>query len=377
MSAWTGKYVIGLTGNIATGKSVVRRMLEHLGAYGIDADALAHRAIAQGAPGYKPIVEIFGRWVLGEDGEIDRARLGRVVFSDAEALARLESIIHPLVAQAVDVLVRRAQQRVIVIEAIKLLESSLRSRCDSLWVTYAPPEIQLARLTHKRKIDEGTARQRIRVQPPQEEKVGAANVVIRNQGSYEQAWQQVVSAWQRTIAPVQATAPQTARSVQGELSVERANPRQAEEIAAFITRLSAGRRRVSRDDIMAAFGEKAYLQLKAGDQFVGLVGWQVENLVARVNDFYLDPTQQFAPALKALTAEVERASRELQCEVALFFLIDQQVSKNNAWRTLGYQPATIVELGVRAWQEAAAEIMPGNAVMLYKLLREDRVLRPV
>ena len=63
MSAWPGKYIIGLTGNIATGKSVVRKMLEHLGAYGIDADALGHRAIAKGAPGYRPVVELFGKWI--------------------------------------------------------------------------------------------------------------------------------------------------------------------------------------------------------------------------------------------------------------------------------------------------------------------------
>ena len=64
MSKWAGKYVIGLTGNIGTGKSVVRRMLEHLGAYGIDADALSHRTIAKGAPGYQPVIDLFGRWIL-------------------------------------------------------------------------------------------------------------------------------------------------------------------------------------------------------------------------------------------------------------------------------------------------------------------------
>jgi dephospho-CoA kinase len=167
MSAWPGKYVIGLTGNIATGKSVVRKMLEHLGAYGIDADALSHRAIAKGAPGYKPVVEMFGKWILGSDGQIDRNRLGRVVFSDAEALKQLENIVHPLVGQAVDIMVRRSRQPVIAIEAIKLVESDLRGKCDSLWVSFAPQEIQLARLMQKRGMDEATARQRILSQPPQ------------------------------------------------------------------------------------------------------------------------------------------------------------------------------------------------------------------
>ena len=95
MSAWTGKYVIGLTGNIATGKSVVRKMLEHLGAYGIDADALSHRAIAKGAPGYKPVLSAFGSWIVGPDGQIDRSRLARVVFSDPEALSSSSKLFTP------------------------------------------------------------------------------------------------------------------------------------------------------------------------------------------------------------------------------------------------------------------------------------------
>jgi dephospho-CoA kinase len=133
VSKWPGKYIIGLTGNIATGKSVVRRMLEHLGAYTIDADALSHRAIAKDAPGYKPVIETFGKWILGSDGQINRSKLGGLVFRDSEALENLENIIHPLVGQAIDILVQRASQRVVVIEAIKLIESELRLACDSIW----------------------------------------------------------------------------------------------------------------------------------------------------------------------------------------------------------------------------------------------------
>ena len=126
MSNWPGKYAIGLTGNIATGKSVVRRMLEHLGAYTIDADALSHRVLAKGAPGYKPVLDKFGTWILDKDGQIDRAKLGRLVFADKQALAALEAIVHPYVRQAVDILGQRATQKVVVVEAIKLLESALR-----------------------------------------------------------------------------------------------------------------------------------------------------------------------------------------------------------------------------------------------------------
>ena len=142
MSNWPGKYVIGLTGNIATGKSVVCKMLEHLGAYSIDADALSHRAIAKGAPGYQTVLDTFGKWILGSDGEIDRGKLGRLVFNDPEALQQLELIVHPLVEKAVDVMIKRAGQPVIVLEAIKLLEGNLASGCDAIWVSYASESIQ-------------------------------------------------------------------------------------------------------------------------------------------------------------------------------------------------------------------------------------------
>ena len=102
MSKWAGKYVIGLTGNIGTGKSVVRRMLEHIKTLNIDADALSHRAIAKGVPGYQKVLDMFGRWVLGADGEIDWVKLGWLVFADKETLTQLEAIIHPLVSQTVD-----------------------------------------------------------------------------------------------------------------------------------------------------------------------------------------------------------------------------------------------------------------------------------
>ncbi len=147
MSNSPGKYVIGLTGNIATGKSVVRRMLEHLGAYTVDADALSHRAIAREGPGYRLVVENFGKWILDPGGEINRNKLGDLVFRDPVALARLEGIIHPFVGQAVDILVRRAPQQIVVIEAIKLLEGTLKQGCDTIWVTFAPEEVQIERLS--------------------------------------------------------------------------------------------------------------------------------------------------------------------------------------------------------------------------------------
>ncbi|HSO27902.1 MAG TPA: dephospho-CoA kinase [Anaerolineales bacterium] len=381
MSAWPGKYIIGLTGNIATGKSVVRKMLEHLGAYGIDADSLGHRAIAQGAPGYKPVVENFGRWVVTDDGQIDRQRLARIVFADPQALEILEAIVHPLVTQAVDILIRRSKQNVIVIEAIKLIESELGDKVDTLWVTQARPEIQLARLMQKRGLSDSNAHQRINAQPPQNEKIALADVVIKNDGSFENTWRQVSSAWQSAF-PDEDTQPykpvaKRAKAGKPAWEVARARPREADDISLLINRLSRGQRNLDREAVMGAFGEKAFLILRQNDQPVGVVGWRVENLVACTDDVYLEAHLAPVEALGVLMQEVERTSKELQCEVSLLFAPQTLAAANLPWERLGYQPRTIESLRVRAWQEAAAESMPPNTVMLFKQLRQDRVLRPV
>ncbi len=377
MSAWPGKYVIGLTGNIATGKSVVRKMLEHLGAYGIDADALAHRAIAQDAPGYQPVIDTFGSWILTSGGQIDRTKLGKIVFSDVEALEKLEAIIHPLVRQAIDLLIRRASQKIIVIEAIKLLEGELRQACDNIWVTTAPMEIQLRRLRLKRGLSAEAARQRIAVQPPQAEKIEAANFVIKNSGSFEDTWKQVLAAWQEIVSVEVLEPPQPSPAAKGKLVVERAGPRQINEIAEFITEISNGRRAMSAADVMEAFGEKAFLLLKIDERLVGIAGWQVENLVARVSDVYLEPGLPLGEAVRVLMKAIESASRELQSEVLLLFLPPHLGRHNAVWDALGYSPRTPQELRVNAWEEAALESMPVGTVMFYKQLRKDRVLKPV
>ncbi len=377
MSNWPGKYVIGLTGNIATGKSVVRKMLEHLGAYSIDADALSHRAMAKGAPGYQKVIDTFGKWIVDGNGDVDRAKLGRLVFNDPEALQELELIIHPLVEQAVDFLIRRASQHVMVIEAVKLLEGKLAGACDAVWVTYSSEPLQKARLLRKRNMSDHDAIQRIHAQPPQEVKTAAANVVIQNTGSFEDTWKQVVAAW-KVISPITDTSPVVMRKASdGELSVQRGRPRDSANIAALITRLSFGTRPLSPDDIMAAFGEKAFLLLLADKQLVGLAGWQVENLVARTTDLYVDSSIPLEKALKTLVTEVERASQDLQCEASLFFLPSQVAGHESVWQLLGYSRRNLQTLGVQAWRDAAIESQPPDTVLLFKQLRQDRVLRPI
>ena len=377
MSRWPGKYVIGLTGNIATGKSVVRKMLEHLGGYGIDADALAHRAIAKGAPGYPLVLRAFGEWVLDEEGQIDRQKLAKIAFSDPMALERLEVIVHPLVAHAVDLLIRRAKQSTVVIEAIKLLESDLAAGCDSIWVVDAPAELQIARLMHKRKMAEAAARQRIAAQSPQAIKLRAAKVMIRNNGSFENTWDQVQEAWGKLPKPEEPLLPEPPVVRPGELIVRRGRPQDADDIARFITHVTHGKKRMTRQDVMAAFGEKAFLLIIREDEIAGIAGWQVENLITRIDELYFVTGLAIDEAIPALMDEVETASIELQSEASLLFLPPYLAQHVGAWRAVGYRPQTVQGLGIRAWQEAALESMPRGASLWFKQLRVDRVLRPL
>jgi dephospho-CoA kinase len=378
MSAWPGKYVIGLTGNIATGKSVVRKMLEHLGAYGIDADALSHRAMSRTAPGYNQIVDTFGKWIVAPDGQIDRAKLSRLVFPDPEAMRSLEAIIHPLVRDAIDVLVRRAKHKIIVIEAIKLLESDLYTYCDSIWVTDAPQDTQTLRLMKNRGMSAEAAWERIHAQGAQSDKLSKADIIIQNHKSFEDTWKQVAAAWQVTV-PSEAIAPTPKKKKvpAGTFAVQRARPQEADKIATFINRLSKSQKTLTSSDIMAAFGEKAFLLLMNGDRIVGLMGWQVENLVARVDDVYIEAEISLSKAIKVMTEEVEEASKELQCEAALLFLPPDLAQHQDVWQAVGYEARTVRDLGVRAWQDAAMDSMKPGTVMLFKQLRKDRVLRPV
>jgi dephospho-CoA kinase len=190
-----GKYLIGLTGNIATGKSAVANLLRDLGATVIDADALTHELQRKGTPTYDAIVAAFGAGILNGDGEIDRRVLGSIVFADAKKLKQLEAIMHPAVAIESARRITEAPTPIIVYEAIKLIEAGRAGMCDAIWVVTAKYEVQLERLMRDRQMSGAEARTRIEAQPPQSEKVKHANVVIDNSGSIEETRRQIEAAY--------------------------------------------------------------------------------------------------------------------------------------------------------------------------------------
>lgn len=191
-------FIIGLTGNIGTGKSIVRKMLQHLGAYGIDADILAHEALKPDNPAHDQIIHRYGSSILDTHGAVDRSKLARIVFSDEKALVDLENILHPLIATAAANMIHRARLPIIVIEAIKLLESDLARKCDSIWVVDAQKQVVLERLSRERGMNHVEIQKRLSHQSTLEKKIQQSDVMIENSGDVYKTWQQVTKAWDQT-----------------------------------------------------------------------------------------------------------------------------------------------------------------------------------
>jgi dephospho-CoA kinase len=191
------KYVIGLTGNIGSGKSTVLGMLERLGARVVDADDLVHQVMAKGTPVWQTVVDTFGPSILDERGDIDRHKVSSIVFEDPDALKRLEQIVHPAVDSRFFEFVREAEEQVLVVEAVKLIESGVHRKLDSLWLVTCPPEERLRRLVEGRGADPEDVRERLKAQLPEEEQARWADVVIDNGGTLEQTCKQVKAEWDK------------------------------------------------------------------------------------------------------------------------------------------------------------------------------------
>jgi dephospho-CoA kinase len=189
--------VVGLTGPIGAGKSTVAAILRELGAKVLDADAIVRDEQSRGTVGYSAIVQTFGTKVLGEDKEIDRAKLAAEVFGDPAQLAKLERIMHPrVVARILEARKMLREGEVLVIEAIKLLESGLRNVCDEIWVVIAPREVMLERLA-ARGVSRAEAELRLRNQYSEEEFRSAADVVIENDADRDRIKDRVRAEWTR------------------------------------------------------------------------------------------------------------------------------------------------------------------------------------
>ncbi|WP_058868508.1 dephospho-CoA kinase [Chloracidobacterium thermophilum] len=188
---------VGLTGGIAVGKSYVSALLRELGCHVFDADDIARAVVQPGMPALNDIVAAFGPDVLAADGTLDRAKLGRLVFADAEARSRLNAIVHPRVHAEQDRLLREVEARdphgIAVVDAALLIESGGYRRFDVVVVVWCRPEIQLARLMARNGLSREEAAQRIAAQMPSEEKRRYADFEIDTSEGFEPTRQQVLA----------------------------------------------------------------------------------------------------------------------------------------------------------------------------------------
>jgi dephospho-CoA kinase len=189
--------LIGLTGGAGSGKSTVASILRDLGAVVLDADVAAHTVYEPESLGFDLIEAEFGPDYI-RDGKVDRARLGELVFSDADARARLNAIVHPLVrewmaAQTANALMRGAA--VVVQDVPLLFESGLENLYSDVLLVYVPEETQVRRLVEGRGLSEDRARAIVATQMPIEEKRGQARHVIDNSGSRDETQRQVEAIW--------------------------------------------------------------------------------------------------------------------------------------------------------------------------------------
>jgi dephospho-CoA kinase len=190
--------VIGLTGNLGTGKTEVAQMLAELGAIVINADELGHELLQPATETYKEIVAAFGKSIVKSNGDVDRNKLGKLAFADPAALNKLNRIMHPRIYEIVSEKIevnRRAGARVVVVEAALLIEAGWKPLLDEVWVTTAPETTIKKRLKKSRGYSQAQVLERLKAQMPQKEKTKQADVVINTDCPIEELRARITELW--------------------------------------------------------------------------------------------------------------------------------------------------------------------------------------
>lgn len=417
---WPDKVIVGLTGNIATGKSAVMRMAAEEGALTIDADEIVHDILEHDPSMQAAIAVAFGPDVRRPDGRIDRAALASIVFSDEEALRDLELMLHPAVRQEINRRIGESEQQRVMLEAIKLLEGELVELIDQVWVTRCPRKVQIDRLMVCRGLDAETAAVRVNAQGPQEAKVARADVVIDTDGTmadtkaqFELAWRQLAVSDGAAEAPAEQRAEQPAEGqaevraddiweeeaavaagADGETEAEaradadaesaaggredvivrRARPSDIPGILLVIHRATDGEMKLTRADLLQAFSERSYLIGQVETEISTVVGWNTDSTTAVCMDqFFFHPLDAARRTFPPVLAEIEASAKQLICEVALAFLPDDvPAAAHEMLVDAGYEEMEPSKMP-RAWQATVREMRPAGTAILGKVLRDIRV----
>ena len=197
-------YLVGLTGGIASGKSYVESLLGELGASTVDADQVAREVVVPGSTGLVQVVGAFGFEILLPSGELDRAKLGEIVFADPEKRIELENILHPLIKARTTQLISEQPSEIVVYAVPLLVEANVDYPFDTIITVEAGVENQVSRLMTSRQMSESDARARIEAQTTSPERVARANFVIDSSGPKEQTKLQVVEVWKQVLEAAKA-----------------------------------------------------------------------------------------------------------------------------------------------------------------------------
>lgn len=207
--------VVGLTGSIASGKSHAREYLETCGAAVIDADKLGHAAYKKGTPCYGRVVAEFGEDIVGEDGEVDRRRLGAKVFASADRMSALNHIVWPAIEDLARQELRALGEsrsgaphpRVAILEAAILIEAGWSARVDEVWVTHVPDAVAISRLCSRNGLSEDEARRRLGLQMQTADRLARATVAIDTSGSKEETRDKLRGLWAALIERLEKVKP--------------------------------------------------------------------------------------------------------------------------------------------------------------------------
>jgi dephospho-CoA kinase len=412
---WPEKIIVGLTGNIATGKSTVLQLAQEQDALTLDADAIVHEILATDPGAQQTIVDAFGPSIRQQDGSIDRAAMATIVFTDENSLSLLEQILHPRVRHRLFIQIDRCPQDVVFIEAIKLLEGGLSAECDQIWVTRCPIATQIERLMAYRDLDEETALMRVNAQSSQDIKAAVADIIIDTGGSLDETRAYFDLAWNRLqrqlsageapaesldpgrnsrseldveriddflpdeeLSPVESSRPAGMRNYEnyGEgIVVRRAQPADIPTIIELVGQASQGAIALEHDQLITELGERGYLIGQQGDQISAIAGWNADNLVATIEFIYVQPPEAIPVTGAALLHEIEVTANELICEVILHLsgenVADEirQILKGRGFRYV--DPESLP----RVWQAAVTGAQQPVTTVMMKVLRDTRQVR--
>lgn len=197
---------VGLTGSIGVGKSFVAGVLAEFGGHVVDADMTARAVVVPNSPGLKLVVKEFGDEFLQDDGTLNRAKLGALIFADAQKRQTLNSILHPFIIAAQDKLLRTWEAQdpdgIGIVDAALMIESGGAKRFDKLIVVHCRPEVQIERLIARDNLGREQAEQRVAAQMPQEEKMKFADFLIDTSDGFDAARQQTGEVWDELKALV-------------------------------------------------------------------------------------------------------------------------------------------------------------------------------